>query len=72
MTDETPKDLHKRRSNEFSCNANNANVHAYYDKKFDRFSDRAKSALKIIELGCDTVRDLLRVNESSNDDDRRS
>jgi len=67
MSEETPDDFHKQNSNERNDNGNTAIIHSYYDEKFSHLSNSAKSALKIIELECETIRDLLKACESSND-----
>jgi len=65
MTDKTPEDLHKPNYNERSDDDNTASIHAYYNEKFNRLSDRTKSALKIIELECETIRELLKTYEDT-------
>ena len=72
MTDETPQDLHKPSRDQQGGDEKSATIHAYYDEKFARLSDRAKSPLKIIELECETIRDLLKVYEDTKPDSNGS
>jgi len=65
MSEETPNDLHNRKSGKKDDKENTATIHSYYDEKFNRLSNSTKSVLKIIEMECETISDLLKTYEDT-------
>ena len=63
MTDTTNDNCHNQDQNDQTETP--ASVRAYYEEKFEHLSDRTKAALRIIELECETVRDLLRFHKET-------